>query len=580
MSAIYVHKPNATPTYPGFDYSKGPKESYFTEEGSDKWLKLYINIAQTDTDDEWGRTESIAIRSIIDHVTGLWQTICGDDPETNPAAVDSVVGAIDSILTIVKIDSTPANSNITIGTVVLDKDGLRIGTHTKLIEGELNIADGVQLIGGTTAHKYVKFHTDSLDNFYLKFSSSGYTNNLLTISIPTSTTTSNLYIFSNNAVSFDIGSTFTAGNSILSSVTTAGYVSASLYMIVGIDTTTKLDGSSIIVGNNTAIDRITLNLTEGLIFTCSNVNRIEMVAPGFGSDGWIKYRCTNGIERMYLRSGTNNLLGLRGGANLRFVGQDPDNYDSVAAVSTIRAEVGTSGSFDVYATIPNTRTTITNQKVEFYTSPIDTPSMYIDSVTHIIYGDSHELVFSKDDILVTKSDGTTGKLRFVHDILESDNKVTLDSTDGLYFLCNSGMSRTIIKDGNISFGENGISGLQDVFVMYRGNSHGGIGYPSISDLYFPSNGIIVAKGDNLRVLKNTDTTYYIDINAKDSYALPGIKFYAANTLKAAMFVDVANGKLALESSSGVINIESMPKSATGLVTGDLWNNGGYVCIIM
>jgi hypothetical protein len=133
------------------DYSKGPHSWYKYNEN---WILIYLNEAQQDTDDEWGRTERIALRHLTDHVTGILEALYGEDPSTMDT--NGINGDVTSILNIV--DTT--NSRITLPngalpTTILTTGQLNFDANNKLTANNLTLGTKLLLDASNTTLAYI-----------------------------------------------------------------------------------------------------------------------------------------------------------------------------------------------------------------------------------------------------------------------------------------------------------------------------------------------------------------------------------------------------------------------------------------
>lgn len=117
--------------YSDIAYSKGPKVIY----GDTDVMRLILNDPQVDDDDEWGRTEHIALRQLTDEAITVrkalfgWSTVVGlldkwDYFETNHFGIDY---------------ATPADSILTIGNTSLSNGELQLVTGTKYTSSEFTM---------------------------------------------------------------------------------------------------------------------------------------------------------------------------------------------------------------------------------------------------------------------------------------------------------------------------------------------------------------------------------------------------------------------------------------------------------
>jgi uncharacterized membrane protein YciS (DUF1049 family) len=112
-------------------YGKGPKSVYSTD--NEGIFEVILNVSQLDDDDEWGKTETIALRQIIDRVTTLVQEV--EDPSVT--GTSGLINQVTALRKVVILDSTVFSSGVTTG--------------CSLSIGSTNIASTVSTFGGTVA---------------------------------------------------------------------------------------------------------------------------------------------------------------------------------------------------------------------------------------------------------------------------------------------------------------------------------------------------------------------------------------------------------------------------------------------
>jgi hypothetical protein len=126
-----------TSIYSDINYSKGPKVLY----GDPSVFQVILNDAQTDSDDEWGGTEEIALRMMTDELTNLhksvfgWSTILGLADEMQ-ILVNYFVGLQSSNFL------NPQNAILTIGNTQLASGSLLLSTGTSFSPTLLSMNGG------------------------------------------------------------------------------------------------------------------------------------------------------------------------------------------------------------------------------------------------------------------------------------------------------------------------------------------------------------------------------------------------------------------------------------------------------
>jgi hypothetical protein len=109
--------------YQGVEYSKGPKVTY----GDPNLFQVLLNDPQSDDDDEWGRTEEIALMMITDELDILHRDIYG------PPGI-GLLGNMTALLTMF-VGFNPPNTGstvFTIGGTTLQDSILSLGSGTSL----------------------------------------------------------------------------------------------------------------------------------------------------------------------------------------------------------------------------------------------------------------------------------------------------------------------------------------------------------------------------------------------------------------------------------------------------------------
>jgi hypothetical protein len=264
-----------------------------------------------DTDDEWGRTEAITLRSLIDHVTDIWVNLYG----TTPSSGGGIAGSNTEILKIVDTTNSrivlpkgsgPASSNTTSQTILEDGsltfNGVTNGVGIYACGAAFN--HGFRIDASQVNLKQILFYDQS--NFGILAQKAG-TLNQFQIKVPTGVNDADTLIFTlgENGVNFSTSVPFSAGASTLTSLST-GTVSAtkvavgsytelidgSIYYCDGTSTSNwLLTQNRLVLGNNTSgSNRIDLNHTNGLQFYCGAGGSLSGVVNGslvslYGSTG-------------------------------------------------------------------------------------------------------------------------------------------------------------------------------------------------------------------------------------------------------------------------------------------------------
>jgi len=146
-----------------YDFSKGPKSLYVPlTDGSSTGSLLdgvVLNVPQTDTDDEWGGTDRIALERIVDKVGKLEYEV--EDPHGSGAG--GLVNQMDSLIGTSGIINLSAHS-LTLGTVLINGtlNTISIGTTTELTAGSLTIGTNFSAtVSGSLAK--IQYFTNRID---------------------------------------------------------------------------------------------------------------------------------------------------------------------------------------------------------------------------------------------------------------------------------------------------------------------------------------------------------------------------------------------------------------------------------
>lgn len=148
-----------TSPYPDLSYSKGPKQLYFNQNYDETLFSVVLNVPQNDEDDEWGRTEIIGMRQVVDRLTALVADVNG----TDVSVTGGLVKRVTQIETIVDF----ANTQVTVGTTALKQGELDFGSGSKLTSSSLLFSTLFSLQASSSPDTVLmKFLND--DKLYLK----------------------------------------------------------------------------------------------------------------------------------------------------------------------------------------------------------------------------------------------------------------------------------------------------------------------------------------------------------------------------------------------------------------------------
>jgi hypothetical protein len=283
-----------TPTYSDLTYSKGPRSVYYYD-SNESYLKLDLNVAQDDIDDEWGRTVNIAFRSLIDHVTDIWINLYGNTPSSGAG----IAGYTDSLLEMVdtansrivfpRVPGTKAEDNTTSTTIL--KDGqltFDLSGNIGLFCNKMVLGDGFELRASSLQSKQIVAH--SLDNFQLNFVRQ--TTNSILLRVPYGDDTNyRSYSFGESSITFDTAVTLSAGATTLTSLTTGTATVNLLEVGSDLEVTSSrisycesspsvrdwmLTSYRLVLGNNLPTQqRLELNNEKGLAFYCGTGGALE-----------------------------------------------------------------------------------------------------------------------------------------------------------------------------------------------------------------------------------------------------------------------------------------------------------------
>ena len=170
-----------------YSFSKGPKSLYVPlSDGSSTGILLdgvVLNVPQTDTDDEWGGTDRIALERIVDKVGKLEYEV--EDPRGSGAG--GLVNQMDSLIGTSGIINLSAHS-LTLGTVLINGtlNTISIGTTTELTAESLMIGtDFLIATAGVLAtiqyfNNRIDIYDDSVSTHYINLYVNGGTRFSLT----------------------------------------------------------------------------------------------------------------------------------------------------------------------------------------------------------------------------------------------------------------------------------------------------------------------------------------------------------------------------------------------------------------
>jgi len=135
-------------------YGKGPKSLYSTN--NEEIFEVILNVPQMDDDDEWGKTETIALRQIIDRVTTIVQEV--EDP--NATGTSGLVNQVTALRRVILLDNNVFTSGITngcslsigstqISSTVAAFGGSVTALGTVSAVGSLNSGSGLNITGSS-----------------------------------------------------------------------------------------------------------------------------------------------------------------------------------------------------------------------------------------------------------------------------------------------------------------------------------------------------------------------------------------------------------------------------------------------
>jgi hypothetical protein len=219
-----------------YDFSKGPKSLYVPlSDGSSTGSLLdgvVLNVPQTDTDDEWGGTDRIALERIVDKVGKLEYEV--EDPHGSGAGgllnkMSSLVGTSLSSFSYPFINmSVPS---LTLGTVLINGtlNTISIGTTTELTAESLMIGtDFLIATAGVLAtiqyfNNRIDIYDDSVSTHYINLYVNGGTRFSLT------DTNLNIVVGTTNIT----GTLSVAGTVSLGNVSVGGSINLSIATVQG-----------------------------------------------------------------------------------------------------------------------------------------------------------------------------------------------------------------------------------------------------------------------------------------------------------------------------------------------------------
>ena len=112
-------------------YGKGPKSVYSPEDtvSTSGFFEVILNVPQMDDDDEWGKTETIALRQVVDRINTLVQEV--EDPKVT--STSGLVNQITALRKVVLLDtpvftsSDTGGCSLSIGTTLISATSAAFG---------------------------------------------------------------------------------------------------------------------------------------------------------------------------------------------------------------------------------------------------------------------------------------------------------------------------------------------------------------------------------------------------------------------------------------------------------------------
>lgn len=134
-------------------YGKGPKSVYSPEDtvSTSGFFEVVLNVPQMDDDDEWGKTETIALRQIADRINTLVQEV--EDP--NATGTSGLVNQVTALRKVVLLDSNVFTSGVTdgcslsIGSTQISETSAAFGRNIS-VAGNINVEGSILSKGAFT----------------------------------------------------------------------------------------------------------------------------------------------------------------------------------------------------------------------------------------------------------------------------------------------------------------------------------------------------------------------------------------------------------------------------------------------
>lgn len=236
--------------YDDISYSKGPKIIY----GDVHIMRVLLNDPQTDEDDEWGRTEHIALRQMVDETINLHRYLLGW--EDSRGLYDEWEYFKENFFSI--NFTTPASSVFSIG-------------NTVLINGRLTVATGAAYTSTQFTMNSEYFKLFKYEDLGIKAQSGDNSGGAGDVTVwwrPAPTSSGNIsqdtylkvtvngsdYVFKDTIFSIPTNASFSATSAFFSDLTVSNSITAAYLILSGIlsETTTTatitLPGNSVISG--------------------------------------------------------------------------------------------------------------------------------------------------------------------------------------------------------------------------------------------------------------------------------------------------------------------------------------------
>jgi len=239
-----------TPTVPVesplVSFSNGPRTLYSF---NDNWLSVWLNVHQDDAEDEWGNTDQIALKQIIDHVTDIWTVLYGTDRTSTGAGV---AGVLTQMLNIVDTSEVKVN----VGSTALSENLLRFDANNYLAPNKLALGGRFFADAAASGYSYISptgFTTSASPLFSLVFDglvSPGPERILL--KLPTGASTSVAYTFTSTAFTLPASAGITGGAATFATVNASSLLATSSISVAPASAqNATVGGSSLVYTNNT-----------------------------------------------------------------------------------------------------------------------------------------------------------------------------------------------------------------------------------------------------------------------------------------------------------------------------------------